>query len=93
MTTGTDANVQALQAEMAQLRADFAKVTDTLKQIAANRGAEFIGDAKDTADRFTAEMQRHARTVTDTVEERPYAAAITSFGIGLILGMLFSGRR
>lgn len=93
MSTGPDADVQALQAEMAQLRADFAKVTETLKQIAAARSAAFLGDAKGTADRLTAEMQRHARTVGDTVEERPYTAALASFGIGLILGMLFSGRR
>jgi ElaB/YqjD/DUF883 family membrane-anchored ribosome-binding protein len=93
MSSGADANVEALQAEMAQLRTDFARVTETLKQIAYNRGAEVVGDAKDTADRLTAEVQRQARNVADTIEERPFAAAITTCGIGLVLGMMFSSRR
>lgn len=93
MNNGSDPSTQALQAEIAQLRVDFAKVTETLKQMAAQRGAEFVGEARETADRLTAEMRRHARDVADTVEERPYATALTTFGIGLILGMLFAGRR
>lgn len=92
-STGSGADLQALQAEMAKLRADFAKVADTLQQIVANRGAAVLGDAKDTADKIAAEMQRHARGVAEQVEERPVTAALTTFGIGLILGLLFSGRR
>lgn len=92
-STGPQSDLQALQAEVAKLRADFTKVADILQQIVANRGAAVLGDAKDAADRIAAEMQRRARNVTEQVEERPVAAAVTTFGIGLILGLLFSGRR
>lgn len=93
MSTGTDADFQTLQAEIAKLRTDFAEVTKTLQQIVANRSTAVLGDAKDGAEKLAAELQRHARNVATEVEERPMAAALTTFSIGLILGFLFAGRR
>ncbi len=93
MSTQTDGQSGDLSAEIAQLRADFAKLSATLQQLATDRAGAVVGDAKEAAERLAGEVRRHTKSVTDEIEERPVTAALTAFGVGLILGILFNGRR
>lgn len=93
MTTATEADVNELQSEIKQLRADFAKVTETLQNLLRHGGAEAVGKAQDTAEKLWAEARSKAQGLTAEIEEKPVTAALTAFGIGVVLGMLFCGRR
>lgn len=93
MTTGTDADIKALQAEIKELRADFAKVTETLRDLVRHGGAEAGAKARESGEKLWDEARKHVLGVTHEIEEKPMTAAVTAFGIGVVLGMLFCGRR
>ncbi|TAL03259.1 MAG: hypothetical protein EPO08_04735 [Rhodospirillaceae bacterium] len=93
MTSGTDADISALRAELAQLRTDFAKIAGTLQDLARHGKSEFAEKAQDSAQRLQDEMKRRTQTVTELIEERPVASALTSFAVGMVFGTLVSGRR
>lgn len=81
MTDRTEADLAMLRTDVAQLRKDLAKITDTLQGL-ARHGAEQVGDKAKSA----------VKSVASEIEERPLAAALTAFGVGAIIGMLFSRR-
>lgn len=88
----TDTDVQALQAELKQLRADFASLTETLRDLVRNTGAEAAAKARESGERVWSEAKKHVDTVTREIEDKPLTSAATAFGIGMVLGLLF-GRR
>ena len=49
--SSTDSDVQALRAELKNLRADFVKITEILKDSARNRGADAADKIRATAER------------------------------------------
>ena len=83
--------IAALQTEIKQLRVDFAKLTDTMRDIASN-GAAGTDQAQASIETVWSEVQRQAGSLGREIEERPIAAALTAFGAGLLLGRLFSPR-
>lgn len=88
MSQSTEADIQALIAEMKNLRADFARIGDILKDT-ARHGAQ---DASDTV-RETAEQGWHgakskAQNLFEEMEQRPMQSALTIFGIGVLLGLI-----
>jgi ElaB/YqjD/DUF883 family membrane-anchored ribosome-binding protein len=93
MTSGTEADVKTLRDEMAQLRTDFAKIRDTLQNLVRHGTADAVGKAQQSAQRVQDEVKKIGQSVGQEIEKRPIAAALTAFSVGLILGMLFSGRR
>ncbi len=92
MSDGNDANVQALQAELKVLRADFARIAELLKDTARQGSAEAADRIRDSAERGWSEAQRTAQSLMKEMEERPIGSALTIFGIGVLLGLLL-GRR
>jgi ElaB/YqjD/DUF883 family membrane-anchored ribosome-binding protein len=93
MTNATDADIQALLAELRNLRTDFAKVGETLQDLAAHGTSETRGKIKDSAEKVWGKAKKHAEDVTQEIEANPVPAALIAFGVGTMLGMLFSGRR
>jgi ElaB/YqjD/DUF883 family membrane-anchored ribosome-binding protein len=89
----TEADIEALQAEIKQLRADLAKLTETFRDVLRHGGAEAINRARESGEKLWGEAKKRAHGVTEEIEEKPVTAAITAFGLGIILGMLFSSRR
>ena len=92
MATATDSDIQALQADLKQLRTDFASPTETLRDLVRNSGAEAAAKARDTGERVWNEAKRHVNTVRQEIEEKPLTSAVAAFGIGVVLGLLFSRR-
>ena len=82
MTDRSDADSLAtLRADVAQLRKELAKTTELL-QDTMRHGAELVGGKAKSA----------AESVSREIEERPLTAVLTAFGIGAVLGLLFSRR-
>jgi len=91
--TTSDLDTKSLLAELQQLRADFGRVADSLRVILQQRGSETLGKAHDAADKVWDEARKQADTVVREIESRPVAAAVSAFGLGMMLGMLFGSRR
>src|SRR5579862_4437776 len=93
MSTTTEADFEALQAELKQLRGDLARLNETVRDFVRHGSAEAVNRARESGEKLWGEAKKRASTVTDEIEEKPITAAITAFGLGVVLGMLFSNRR
>ena len=81
-----------LQAELRQLRADIAKISETVADL-ARQGASGAADrAKASLDAAVSHAKSHVNDLAETIQEKPLSSAVTAFGIGVILGMLFAAR-
>jgi len=90
MTTQTDADIEKLRSEIRQLRSDIGQIGETLKAIVADQS----GAAYERVRQSTEKAQKKAADAMDSVaheiEERPFTSTLSAFGVGLVLGMLFS---
>jgi ElaB/YqjD/DUF883 family membrane-anchored ribosome-binding protein len=93
MTEKIDTDFEKLRGELAQLRADLAKIADTMQGLVRHGKAEAVSKAQQSARRIQDEVKKRAENLVQEIEERPIGAAVTAFSIGLILGMLLGGRR
>jgi hypothetical protein len=93
MSANTDADMDALRAELKNLRADFARITDILKESAKTRGADAAERIRQTAERGWTEAKSTAQTVLEEMEERPLGTAMVVFIGGMLFGLLLGGRR
>jgi ElaB/YqjD/DUF883 family membrane-anchored ribosome-binding protein len=88
-----NADVAALQTEIKQLRADFAKIAGTLRDIASNSTAAAEHRVQASSDNVWTEVKRQANSVTREIEQNPVAAALTALGAGILLGLLLNRHR
>jgi ElaB/YqjD/DUF883 family membrane-anchored ribosome-binding protein len=86
-------DLTTLQADIQQLRADFAKMTTDMRGFASHRVAAANGKAQESAEQIWSEVRQKAQQVGNEIEERPFASALAAFSTGLILGMLLNTRR
>ncbi|HXJ03058.1 MAG TPA: hypothetical protein VNH44_17695 [Micropepsaceae bacterium] len=89
----SDDDIQALRAELKNLRADFVKIGELLKDTARNRGAEAADKLRATAERGWNDAKSTAQTVLEEMEERPLGTAAAVFVAGMLFGILLGGRR
>ena len=92
MSNATEADIQALIAELKVLRADFAKVTEILRDTARHGSEEAAERLRETAERGWSEARTRAADLMEEMEERPVQSALVIFGVGVLLGLLV-GRR
>lgn len=88
-----EAETQSLVVEMRQLRADFARIADTLQAMVRQRGGEALGTAEDAAHKLLEEARRRTEGLAREIEQKPVTTALGAFGLGVVLGALFSARR
>ena len=93
MADEPNADIAALQTEITQLRADFARMAGTMSEIAGDglAGAGEQGEA--STDKLWTEVKRQADSMTREIEQRPVVAALTAFGAGALLGLLLNRHR
>ena len=88
MSESTEADVEALIAEMKNLRSDFARIADILKD-AARHGARDASDTvREKAEQGWYEAKTRAQNLVEEMEQRPVQSALTIFGIGVLLGLI-----
>jgi len=92
-SNGSDADLQSLRAEFKNLRDDFAKIGDILKDVARNRGAEAADRIRSTAEKGWSEARSTAQNVLEEMEERPLGTAMIVFAAGMLFGLLLGSRR
>jgi ElaB/YqjD/DUF883 family membrane-anchored ribosome-binding protein len=92
-TTSTEADIQALQAQIKELRADLASLTETLRDLARHGSAEATAKMRESGEKLWSEAKKKASGLAEEIEEKPVTAAVTAFSVGVLLGMIFSGRR
>ena len=95
MATVLAPDVATLQAEIEQLEA---RLDAAVAEMHALRKSGVVnGHDKDSilasAEKMWLEMKRQAEQVGREIEERPMVSALTAFGAGFAIGMLFSPRR
>jgi ElaB/YqjD/DUF883 family membrane-anchored ribosome-binding protein len=89
----TEADIKALQAEIKRLRADFSSLTETLRDVVQHGSSEAAAKAQEAGERVWQKTKGSVYSLSQEIEEKPVAAAITAFSVGVLLGTLFSGRR
>ena len=92
-TTSTEADIQALQAQIKELRDDLAGLTETLRDLARHGSAEATAKMRESGEKLWGEAKKKASGLAEEIEEKPVTAAVTAFSVGVLLGMIFSGRR
>jgi len=93
MADQPSADIAALQTEIKQLRADFAQIVGTIRDLASDSVAAAGQQAQAQTEKVWTEVKRQADSVTREIEERPVAAALTAFGAGILLGLLLNRHR
>ncbi len=86
-------DVEQLQSELRNLRDDFSKIADILKESARTRGAEAAGRIRQSAERGWSEARNTAQSVLDELEERPVGTAVIVFFAGVLFGLMVGGGR
>jgi ElaB/YqjD/DUF883 family membrane-anchored ribosome-binding protein len=93
MAASIDSDFTTLQGDIQQLRADFAKMTTDVRNLATSGVAQARGQAQESAEKVWGEVRQKAQQVGQEIEERPFASALAAFSTGLLLGMLLNARR
>jgi ElaB/YqjD/DUF883 family membrane-anchored ribosome-binding protein len=90
-----------LKNDLSQLRTDLAELVSSVKELgkqsasgARNRAQEeFEHRAQQASDAYQAarsQANEAAEHVQHSIEERPFTAAAIAFGVGVVVGKLFS---
>src|SRR5437868_13831141 len=93
MNSSATSDVDQLRSELRNLREDFSKIADILKDSAKTRGAEAAGRIRETAERGWSEAKTTAQTVLEELEERPIGTAMVVFVAGMLFGLMVGGGR
>ena len=87
-------DVKKLTEDMTDLKADFARIGETLAELVRQRGQDAAAKFQGTAEETWAEAKQHFDGVKKKIHDEPVTATVAAFGIGLLLGIvLFGGRR
>ncbi len=88
-----ETDVDALSEEVKKLRADFMKLADVLKTTAGHAGEEAANQARAAGEKAWSGAKTQADEIIQRIEDRPLHSTAVAFGVGLVLGLLFGGRR
>jgi ElaB/YqjD/DUF883 family membrane-anchored ribosome-binding protein len=93
MADSTAEDLNTLRAELANLRADLGRVSDTLKDVVKHGREEAVGKATEAMEKLQDEIGRRTERLSREIEQNPLTAVFTAFGLGVLLGLFFGGRR
>jgi ElaB/YqjD/DUF883 family membrane-anchored ribosome-binding protein len=93
MADQPNTDIAALQTEIKQLRADFAQIAGTIRDLASSSVAVAGQQAQASTEKVWTEVKRQVDSVSREIEEQPLAAALTAFGAGVLLGLLLNRHR
>jgi len=88
----SEANYETLQKELNQIRSDVGELTRTLRELAASQGRAAYDNVRKTAHKAQEQVSESVDAVGREIGERPFTSVLGAFGIGLLIGVLFSRR-
>jgi len=87
-------DVKKLSDDMSELKADFARIAETLADLVRVRGQEAASKFQGKAEDTWSDAKQSFNGVKQKIHDEPVTATLAAFGIGLVLGIvLFGGRR
>lgn len=89
-TSANTAETEALKKDVKQLREDLAALAENFKKSADEQAHAGLNKARDHFQDAAQEAGRYTSQWRDEIEARPYTSVIAAFGVGLLLGKLFS---
>ena len=103
MTINVERPAGDLTADLAALRHDVARLTETMSELvqhqtqaAGHRVSEAVGDARDKIASTAADAQNRVRVASGeieaSIEHNPLTAVGIAFGIGMLLGVMTRSR-
>jgi ElaB/YqjD/DUF883 family membrane-anchored ribosome-binding protein len=92
MAVQVEADVAKLRSDIDQLRTDISKIGDSVKTLVSEGSDVAVARFRRSADKIQRQAKDVAQIAAQEMEERPFATAAGAFGVGLMLGFLFSRR-
>lgn len=93
MNEKIETDVEALTQEVQKLRDDFAKIAELLRTTAGHAGEEAATQARAAGERAWTGAKSTADELLQRIETRPVQSTAIALGIGILLGLIFGGRR
>lgn len=87
-----DPSLADVREDLDQLRADFARLLDTLGKTARNGVKGATGEAEAAAGDVTDWAEGQYQTLRETIREQPITACAIAAGVGVILGQILLRR-
>lgn len=87
-----DVDVAKLRSDLDQLRNDIAKLGDTVKTVVVDGGYAAYARVRRSAEKYQKQAKDVVDMAAEEIEEHPVATVLSAFGIGLLMGLLFSRR-
>jgi ElaB/YqjD/DUF883 family membrane-anchored ribosome-binding protein len=88
-----DEDTARISEEVSGLKAEVAKVLEAVTEFIRSRGAEAAAKIHGTAEETWSEAKEKIGCVKKKIHEEPLAATAVAFGIGLVIGLIVSGRK
>ena len=82
-----------LSEEMNGLKAEFAKIADTIGDFIGQHGKDAAARLQGSAEEGWNEAKKRIDTVNAKIHEEPVTAAAIALGVGILLGLIFGRRR
>ena len=87
--TSLESDVEALAAEVKELRGAIDKIVNLLGQTARDGGDEAYRVARETGERYWEDAKTRADDIVHQIEEKPVQSTLIALGVGLVVGLLF----
>ncbi|MGB8602493.1 MAG: hypothetical protein WCD42_09890 [Rhizomicrobium sp.] len=79
--------------EVTGLKADIARIAESVSEFIRTRGQDAASRIQGTAEETWNETKQKLGCVKQKIQDEPVAATAVAFGVGLVVGLLLSGRR
>lgn len=86
-------STENLRGEVQQLRDDLRSLSETVRNLTAERGERAYASARESAEAARERATKAEKAVEHQIEERPLASVLLCFVGGLITGLLVQTRR
>jgi ElaB/YqjD/DUF883 family membrane-anchored ribosome-binding protein len=93
MNTALEDDFKKLQADLSLLRGDLTKLTQSLGDTLRHGSNGPASGVQARASEIRDDVKHTVHALTDHIEAKPIASALTSFVVGLVLGMAVNSRR
>ncbi len=93
MSEQSDVDYEVLRNDLDKLRTEFTKLAELLRESVRHAGNGATREARRAGEQAWQTTRDKAEDVISQIEEKPVTYAAIAFGVGLLLGFLFGGRR